>query len=118
MSHLNLVKQIDLGDHSDILNKWYTIPIMDLTTCVDFRSELGWIAKKLSISPVEVADALIVLIRLGLIEEVEGIWQKSNEAIIIPTEHSSVAIRDYHVKMMKLATNLSTSKKAERFLLS
>lgn len=60
---------------------WYHGAIMELTFTENFNSDPAWIAKELFISEVEIRQAIKRLIRLGLLEEREGVLVKCHAQV-------------------------------------
>lgn len=89
----------------EILNEWYNIAIMDLTTCVDFKNDSAWISKKLKITQLEVEIAIDNLTRLGLLVVEDGMLKKSEGKLRFPTKNSQSVIRKFHKQMIKKAAD-------------
>ena len=87
----------------EILNEWYNIAILDLTTCEGFDSSPSWIAKKLKINQLQVEIAIENLKRLGFLTEKDNKLQKVDLQIRFPTKISSSVIRKFHKSMIKKA---------------
>ncbi len=98
----NKYKPLDKKKY-DILNDWYNIVIMDLTTCKDFVNEPAWIAKKLKITQLEVEIAIENLKRHGLLGEADGKLVKLETKLRFPTKMSQTVIRKFHKQMIKKA---------------
>ena len=105
----NKYKPLDKKKY-DILNDWYNIAIMDLTTCKDFINDPAWIANKLKISQLEVEIAIENLKRLGLLDYVDGKLQKLEIKLRFPTKVSQTVIRKFHKQMIKKAYDELDSK--------
>lgn len=102
LDFFNKYKPLDKKKY-EILNEWYNIVIMDLTTCKDFQSNPEWIAKKLKISRLEVEIALENLKHHNLLEEKDGRLQKVELKLRFPTKMSQTVIRKFHKQMIKKA---------------
>lgn len=87
----------------EILDNWFNIAIMDLTTCTDFVSSAEWIAKKLKISKLETEIAIENLKFHNLLVEVDGRLQKVEKKLRFPTKMSQTVIRKFHKQMIKKA---------------
>lgn len=64
-------KQLSLDAYA-LIADWYHYAILELTFVKDFKSDMKWIATKLSISTNEANQAVERLIRLGLLTENNG----------------------------------------------
>lgn len=93
-------------DNFRVLNDWYHIPILELTCTQDFRSDLKWIAQRLSISVEQVRNAVERLKRLNLLAERDGRLVKTNESLSIMPKKFEKAIRDYHRQMLAKASDI------------
>ncbi len=109
LDFFNNFKPLDKKKY-DILNDWYNIVIMDLTTCKDFINNPAWIAKKLKISQLEVEIAIENLKRHGLLSLVDGKLQKLENKLRFPTKISQTVIRKFHKQMIKKAYDELDSK--------
>jgi uncharacterized protein (TIGR02147 family) len=96
----NKYKPLDKKKY-EILNDWYNVAILDLTTCVDFESSPTWIAKKLKITQLEVEISVENLKRLGMLVVVDGKLQKEESKLRFPTKTSQTVIRKFHKQMIK-----------------
>jgi uncharacterized protein (TIGR02147 family) len=76
----------------EILNDWYNIAIMDLTTCVGFASDPAWIAQKINISQLQVEIAIENLKHHNLLCEKDGKLQKVESRLRFPTKISQTVI--------------------------
>ena len=100
---------------SSVLLKWYNLAILDLTTCSNFRSDPGWIAKQFGISVEEVKEALRLLVDLGLLEKTKGSFKKTTLKIRFPASESMMNfIRKYHMEMIgRAAKTLERTSKED-----
>lgn len=98
----NKYKPLDKKKY-EILNDWYNIAILDLTTCENFESRPEWIAKKLRITQLEVEIAIENLKRHNLLCEKDGKLQKVELKLRFPTKISQTVIRKFHKQMIKKA---------------
>jgi len=98
----------------EILNNWYNIVILDLTTCKDFVSDPAWIARKLKITQLEVEIAIENLKYHGLLDLVDGKLQKIDTKLRFPTKISQSVIRKFHKQMIKKAYEELDSKIDEK----
>jgi uncharacterized protein (TIGR02147 family) len=82
------------------LSQWYHLAILDLSETIDFRAEPTWLAKRLRISPLQVAGALDRLRDLGLLVKKDQTWRKAQARIRVSAKQSNAAIREYHKQMI------------------
>lgn len=59
------------ADQFFVISEWYHFAILSLIRTQDFKSDSGWIARRLGIKKTVAADALQRLLRLGLIQKNE-----------------------------------------------
>jgi uncharacterized protein (TIGR02147 family) len=102
LDFFNKYKPLDKKKY-EILNDWYNVAIMDLTTCQGFESNPEWIAKKLKISRLEVEIAIWNLKLHNLLVEQDGKLQKVELKLRFPTKISQTVIRKFHKQMIKKA---------------
>lgn len=101
------------ADRYKVLQEWYHIPILDLTGTKNFRNDARWIAKRLQISTEQARSGLERLLRLGLLEEVDGKLQKTSQNIWIGGKKSNRMVRSYHQQMINRALNTLENGGAE-----
>lgn len=103
----NKVDRRDLTDLSEeqftIIADWYHFAIMDLVTTKDFRSDPKWIAKRLSLRPLEVEMAIARLIKVGILKKIGSRLKKVINKVEFPTIVSLTAVREHHKQMMEKA---------------
>lgn len=102
-------------DQFQLFNQWYHIAVMDLLVCRDFSPEPTWIARRLGINEAMAASAMERLRRLGLIENVDGVWRKTSAEITVPTAQSHLAIRRFHSQMIEKAQQALGSENHQDF---
>lgn len=96
------------------LTKWYQVALMELITCDKYQSDERIMAQKLKISLTELRASLFTLVNSGLIEKVNGKWQKKTLHQDFPTDTTHEATRQYHRTMTGKALEvLSESQPAE-----
>lgn len=88
----------------DLLDKWYNLAILDLTTTKNFKSDSKWIAKVLGISKLEVELALNKLLRMGVLEVKNGILIKTNRKLRLPTNKRRDVVSKFHQQMILQAS--------------
>lgn len=98
------ISVVDLEvDRFRIISQWYHLPILDLVSTRGFRPDMGWIGRRLNISPIEARDAVERLERLGLLEIKSGEWRKTEAMIFFPTQKTDASVRAFHKQMIEKA---------------
>jgi uncharacterized protein (TIGR02147 family) len=98
-----------------LLSKWYYVAVLDLMTCVHFKSDTLWIARQLGILLSEAEDAIETLKKLKLIEETSAGWRKRSEVVRVPRANST-EIRQFHKQMIEKAlADLQFKTQPEQF---
>jgi uncharacterized protein (TIGR02147 family) len=87
----------------EVLNDWYNVAILDLTTCEGFQSDPAWIAKKLKLNQLQVEIAIENLKRHDLLKSIDGKLEKVEDKLRFPTNVSQAVIRKFHKQMIKKA---------------
>jgi uncharacterized protein (TIGR02147 family) len=94
-------------DTFGVISDWYHYAILELTYIDGFKSDAGWIAKKLGITKSEVNIATERLFRLGLLNKTEdGQWfdaSEHGELSHISPGLSSIAARKYQIELLELS---------------
>jgi len=96
-----------------VLEYWYNLALLDLTTCNNFKYDIGWISKKLGISRIKVMLSIEHLLKLGMLEELDGKLIKTCKKIRFPSSKSKLLIRNFHRQMIKLSLNQLTESSSE-----
>lgn len=86
-----------------VLEHWYMIALLDLTTIEGFQSNPDWIAHKLRISRLEVDLAIETLKANNLLKETDGKLEKVDLKLRFPTKITQSVIRKFHKQMIKKA---------------
>lgn len=86
-----------------ILERWYYLPLLDLCTCTNFKSDLNWISKKLRVSKDEASEGLKFLLERGFLKEDNGIYMKTSLNIRFPNKGAHTSILGFHKMMLKKA---------------
>lgn len=81
-----------------MLTEWYYLPMIDLTTCKDFDGDF---ASALAITQSQQSEAIIELLKLGVIEKSNGKYIKSNFKLQFTSNKSRAEFRKYHSLMLK-----------------
>jgi uncharacterized protein (TIGR02147 family) len=113
---LNRKELIDLSEEQfTVIADWYHFAILDLATTKSFKSDTKWIAKRLTLSPLQVEVAIARLIKVGLLKEAGGAFKKVHEKIDMPTKLSLTAVREHHRQMMERAKEQLTKTDQKSF---
>jgi len=108
----NTIQQITLDVFSMVAN-WHYMAILELTTLKNFRSQIGWIAKKLNLSTVEAKTAVERLLRLDLLLEKNGELVAHDGQTATGNEIPSPAIRKFHQGILEKAQQAITAQTPE-----
>jgi uncharacterized protein (TIGR02147 family) len=107
MRRFRLARRID-GELFDYLSHWYMPAIREMAARADFRDDPAWIAPQLipAISPAQAADALNLLLRLGLlVREEDGRLRRGEPSLTTGHEVRSLAVAAYHRQMLLRAAD-------------
>ena len=95
--------QLDV-DAFAVISDWYHFAILDLTLLKSFKSDINWIARKLSIQPLEALRAVERLKRLGMLAEQKGRLVKAKGFYTNYSEGvTSAALKEYQRQVIKKA---------------
>jgi uncharacterized protein (TIGR02147 family) len=86
-----------------VLEHWYMIALLDLTTIEGFQSNPDWIARKLKITRLEVDLAIETLKANNLLKDSDGKLEKVDLKLRFPTKITQTVIRKFHKQMIKKA---------------
>jgi uncharacterized protein (TIGR02147 family) len=86
-----------------VVSDWHHYAILELTQCEGFRSSAAYISYRLGITETSALSAITRLLRLGLLEEVEGKWLKTDRFLSTGSDTASAALRNHHTQMLELA---------------
>ncbi len=89
-------------DQFRVISDWYHLAILSLTKLKEAKSDPQWIACKLGISILNAHQALLRLVRLGLLKLSPKLIQVG-EPFEVVTKIPSEAIRKYHKQNLNLA---------------
>ncbi len=84
-----------------LLTKWYYLPILDLTCCVNFVDDPEWIASRLGLESRVVEMAIIELEKRNYLRMENGRRVKATENIRFPTRKSRPVVAQFHQDMLK-----------------
>jgi len=80
---------------------------------VNFKPDVGWIAKRLGITVHQAKDGIATLSRTGFLKTDGSRWEKNKERLRFPTVASHPSVRKFHSQMISKAArhlNHATSK--------
>lgn len=99
-------------------SRWYCVAVRELVARGDFVEDPAWIAAQVrpSITDKEAAEALEILLELGLVERDPGGALRQSDALLTTAhEIHSLAVRRFHREMLKLgAESLERTERSER----
>lgn len=110
------LEEID-PDRFQMISQWYHLAILDLSTTVSFRSDAGWIARRLGLEKKQVVDALERLVRLGFLSVEKGQYKKTAEHIQLDPRQSLAAVRAFHHEMIAKAQEELKKESPDAFAL-
>jgi len=88
-------------DYFKLIEGWHHFAILELSTMQDFESQSKWISKKLGITMNEAEIAIERLIRVGLLEEIDGIYEKKEDFVHTTSDIPSESIKTYHKQILE-----------------
>ena len=92
-------------DHFALIAEGSHIAFLCLMETRGFRSELGWIARRLGISTVEARATALRLERLGLIVKEKGRWRRKAQGLRTSTDIPSAALKRSHKETLAQAVS-------------
>jgi uncharacterized protein (TIGR02147 family) len=105
-SRISNYQRID-EDQLDVIADWYHYAILELTYLADFKSDAGWVAKRLGLSPTEARVAIDRLFRMGfLLKTKRGNWEdssKDGKLTHISPGITSAAARKHQIQLLDLS---------------
>lgn len=107
---------IDISEEQfAVIADWYHFAIMDLVTTKDFNFDVKRIAKRLSLSSLEVEVAIQRLIKVGILKQNGTRLTKVLNNLQLPTKISLTAVREHHKQMMERAKEQLTKTDQKSF---
>lgn len=105
----------EILDDSILFKSWLHFAILDFSTCDNFTEDVQILSQYFNSPPHFVKHAIMDLETSGyLVRDQNGKLSKKNQHMRVPVPRSSKAIRDFHVLMLKKATQtLSQQPKSE-----
>ncbi len=95
-------------DIFQVIKDWYHLAIMELTLVKEFRANAYWIAAKLQITEEEAEAGLDRLIRLEILERVDGKLRPSNDYLVVLSTAPSEAAKHFQTQILKKLTDSFT----------
>ena len=84
--------------------EWEHFAVLSLLQCSEFRSEIEWIARRLSITEARANQVVSRLIELGLLGmDVEGKLSRSEKNYRTPDDTADVSLKKCHEQTLELA---------------
>lgn len=91
-------------DQFNVVADWHYFAILSLAETVGFKSDAGWIARRLGIPKGEALRAVETLVRLGLLERgPRGRLHATGKTFSTTTDIPSAPIRQNHAQALELA---------------
>ena len=92
------------ADQFKVVSEWYYYGILSLLKTTDFKNNPTWIAERLGISRSEVSVALSRMLRLNLIQEVEGKYEQVQPKFRTTDDVINLSLRKAHHQTLELAS--------------
>lgn len=83
-----------------VIGDWYHYAILELTCCQNFVPEMRWIARQIGLSLVETKLAVERLLTLGLLEQVDNTYKKTNKHVSTSQKNLTTSAHRQHQKQM------------------
>jgi uncharacterized protein (TIGR02147 family) len=101
--HQQNAYQVMSVDAFKIISDWHHLAILELSACVDFRSDYSWIAERIAIPEAEVKMAVERMLSVGLLKKVESGFSANDEFTHVKNRAPSEAIRKFHEQVLQKA---------------
>lgn len=99
-----------------LLEKWYYIAILDLSTCENFKSNIKWIAERLKLSESLVEDSVKWLLEKEYLIQSENGWKKSDRKMRFPADSANPTISNFHGQLLsKVIKTMERDNNAEKY---
>ncbi len=87
-----------------LVSDWYNFAILELVDLIEFRPNINWISKRLSISTDEVSKSIQRLLEFGFLERdpIKG-YRHPTQDLATPSEIPSRQMREYHSQVLQIA---------------
>ena len=86
---------------TQILRNWYNVPILELLTLSNFDGSAAAISRRLKLSKATTEIALRELEMMGLIQNKEGRYVKTESRLRFTSSKSTTLIRKFHDEMLE-----------------
>jgi len=95
-----------LETHYDLYSNWYHNTIRELVTIVDFGEDYAMLGKMLTptISARQAKASVNLLLNLGFLEKTAEGYRQTDTAITTGDEVRSLAIQNFHLQNMRIAS--------------
>lgn len=112
---INEIYEVIEGD-AILLKNWFYIALLEYSLCKDFKEDFDFLAKKFLVPKNEIQKALHELEQEGYLIRKNGVLEKQNKKMRIPTTRSRQLIRNFHIQMLDRAKyQLQTKTDKESF---
>ena len=102
-------------DTFSLIADWYHFAILNLLDLEGFKWHSGWIAKRLGLTPTQAKMAMDLLLRLGIVKQMNGRYKGAEDFVLSPSGVPSEAVRSYHRQMLtKAIESLELQATSER----
>ena len=91
------------SDQFNLISEWQHFAILSLIETEDFKSDIGWIAQRLSISSTQAQSSLDRLIRLGFVFKKNKKYITNKQALLTTDNIPNQAVRKSHYADLRLA---------------
>lgn len=95
----------NLRDHADYFAHWYVVAIRELVVLKDFNPDPEWISRKLKrkVTRKQAQEAWETVVRLGLVEQIDGVFRMTDQRIDVDTGHANFVLRKFHREYLRRA---------------
>ncbi len=83
------------------MSAWYYIPAMEMLHQPHYQDNLEGLARDLGIAPPQLDEVITTLLQLGLIENIQGQFQKTNSYILFSSEDPHQSLKKFHSQMLR-----------------
>jgi uncharacterized protein (TIGR02147 family) len=100
-------------DYYHVLTEWYYFALVELVKVVDFKNDDEWIANRLKIPVASVKPAIERLIRVELLELVDGNLIQTYDYFVSPSGTPSDTAKKFHKQLLNKAILAVDEQKIE-----
>jgi uncharacterized protein (TIGR02147 family) len=90
-------------DAFHVISDWYHLAIVELVTVSGFKNDAKWIARKLTITEIQVKLAIERLIRLKFLKLTRGKLVLLKDEGFVPNDVPSESVRKFHQQILERA---------------